>query len=159
APGSNPGTLIDAPADVGTDPTHSAALGFFQSYDPNSCPTPKCYLNVSPILVDPGDGPTHGRTFVIDLPISQQVQAGAGTTRINLALLEMNDLASLRLLFAGQTVTVAGQQVTMTADQRTSLLGQPSIQTGNAIDINGDHRNDLDQNRDGIWDGQDDFTP
>src|SRR5262249_54851735 len=108
APGSNPGTLIDAPADVGTDPTHSAALGFFQSYDPNSCPTPKCYLNVSPILVDPGDGPTHGRTFVIDLPISQQVQAGAGTTRINLALLEMDDLASLRLLFAGQTVTVAG---------------------------------------------------
>jgi hypothetical protein len=78
---------------------------------------------------------------------------------VNLALLGMNDLASLRRLLAGQTVTVGGQQVSLTQAQRTGLLAPAEPNPASAIDMDGDGRNDLDQDRDGVWDGQDDFTP
>jgi hypothetical protein len=151
---------VNAPADGTPDPNHTGALTFLKNYDPSTCPTSKCYLNVSPILVDSNDAKTGGQVAIIDMPISQPALMDGNTPgRVNLALMERDDLIGLRRLFSGQTVEFAGHSWTLTKDQRTGLFAPREPNPATAIDQNGDHRNDLDQNRDGIWDGMDDYTP
>jgi len=158
------GTVVVDPGDN----THPAiGQAFLNAYDPNSCASTYCYLDVTSQLVDPNLVSSQPAPLLIDMPISYTVNDAdpnaSGTTRVNLAALEMNDLASLRLLFAGQVVTANGHQVQMTVTQRSDLFGNPGEATQpngvGIIDQNGDRLNDLDQDRDGVWDGQDDFTP
>ncbi|MFI5315854.1 MAG: thrombospondin type 3 repeat-containing protein, partial [Myxococcota bacterium] len=149
APGGN---LVVAPSD------RSAAQTALQAYDPASCAAAFCFYDVTSVLTStPQSAP-----LVIDMPISVTVNnadpSASDTVRVNLAALHMNDLSSLRLLFAGQVVTVKGHQVQMTVAQREALF-TPSTQNSAPIDQNVDGLSDLDQDRDGVWDGQDDFTP
>ena len=137
---------------------------FLDAYDPNSCSAALCYLDVTK-LIDPALVGTSGLPLLIDMPISYTVNDTTlgSTTRINLAALEKNDLKDLRRLFASQLITVNGHQLQMTTDQRINLFGDPTKAANSngvgIIDQNNDRLNDLDQDRDGVWDGQDDFTP
>jgi hypothetical protein len=47
----------------------------------------------------------------------------------------------------------------MSLAQRRALLGRPGDQTNRGIDLDGDGTTDLDRDRDGVYDGTDDFTP
>ncbi|HTO06085.1 MAG TPA: hypothetical protein VMR86_03435 [Myxococcota bacterium] len=153
-------TTINAPADAVPDPNHTAAFQFLQTYNPATCPNEKCFLNVAPILVDSNDAKTNGRIAVIDMPISQQAMMDGNTVgRINLALMEKTDLIGLRRLFSGQQVEFAGHSWVLNKTQRTSLFAPRQPVPATAIDQNADNKNDLDQDRDGIWDGMDDYTP
>ncbi|HXZ86181.1 MAG TPA: hypothetical protein VEI82_11900, partial [Myxococcota bacterium] len=160
------GILVTAPG----DPLHpEIGKAFLNAYDPSTCGSTQCYLDVTRMLVDPNQ-PSRQNPLVIDMPISFPVtnadpNGAGGQTRVNLAALELNDLKTLRRLFAGQVVTVNGHQVEMTVSDRNTLFGNPTqvLQPSNSnvglTDQNSDRLVDLDQNRDGIWDGQDDFTP
>jgi len=151
---------------VVVDPFQDPKLGaqFLDAYNPNSCTASLCYLDVTK-LIDPKLVGNSGFPLLIDMPISYTVNdnTAGGTARVNLAALEKNDLKDLRRLFAGQAITVNGHSLLMTNDQRINLFGDPQKATQSngvgIVDQNGDRLNDLDQNRDGIWDGQDDFTP
>ncbi|HTO53719.1 MAG TPA: hypothetical protein VMR50_10050 [Myxococcota bacterium] len=166
---SDYGQIFNAPADAAPDPNHTAALTFLKNFDPQrQCQAQLCFLNVKPILVDANDSKQPGQ-LIIDMPIGDTVTvvdpnrpAGSQVTgfrKINLALLERTDLTSLRQLFAGQIISVNGVSVQMNKSQRELLFGQSVASTSGIRDANNDIINDLDQDRDGIWDGQDDYTP
>jgi hypothetical protein len=79
-----------------------------------------------------------------------------GQTKVNLAALQEQDRHGLLMLLAGQVVTVSGQLVQMNESQRDGLLTRPSTNTSVIYDLDLDAVNDLDADRDGIWDGADD---
>ncbi|MFI5317026.1 MAG: hypothetical protein ACHQ6T_15100, partial [Myxococcota bacterium] len=162
------GGVITAPADK------AAAKAFLTGYNPSSCPQSNCYLNVSPVLTDPTDVKSKF-PLIIDMPISTPINVvaepndpNAGpptfvrTTKVNLAGLELNDLKTLRKVLSGQVVKINGETLQLSQQQLrgpTGLFG-PSTGDFKAVqDSNTDGVNDLDQNRDGIWDGMDDYTP
>jgi hypothetical protein len=152
--------LVPAPANK------AAALAFLQSFDPNvSCiATAQCLLQVNAALSDVNDA-TSALPLVLDLPIGftvNQVDAGSqviGQRKINLAKLVVSDRVALTHLFAGQVIADGPALLQMSVAQRNSLLGQSGLITVPARDINADGINDLDQDRDGVWDGADDYTP
>jgi len=148
------------------DPT--AAQAQLRAYNPQSCPVDICYYDVTKVIATNSHTPASGAAMLIDMPISYGVNdvtpgSGGAQTRVNLAALEMDNLNGLRQLFAGQVVTVNGRQLQMSVSERNNLFGDPTSSlapNGNGLrDINQDRLNDLDQDRDGIWDGQDDYTP
>ena len=51
-----------------------------------------------------------------------------------------------------------GELVQMSRNEREQLFAPPSTGTA-VIDLDGDTVQDLDQDRDGVWDGQDDYSP
>ena len=166
------GEIVVAPADK------DAALLFLRNYDPTqSCiATARCYLDVSATLSDPNDAKS-SFPLVLALPIGYTVDQVVllepndpngpsssfpivvGQTKVNLARLQNVDRHSLLMLLAGQVVTVNGEVVQMSQSQRDGLLAPPSTNTSSVIDLDLDAVNDLDADRDGIWDGADDFSP
>ncbi len=160
-PARNPGSaaIITAPADK------QAALTRLLAFDPNvECTTTaQCLYAVTPIMTDPTDAHS-SYPLVLDLPIGfrvNQVDAGSqviGQRKINLAKLVVSDRVALTHLFAGQVIADGPALLQMSVAQRNSLLGQSGL-TIPARDINADGINDLDQDRDGVWDGADDYTP
>jgi hypothetical protein len=147
-------TRVVAPAD------RAAAQAMLLAYDPTTCADQFCYFDVTAVLTTTAQP----APLVIDMPISFAVGlVGGGEQRVNLAALEMTDLATLRNLFAGQVVTVAGHSLQLTVAERSNLFTSPSsaeAASGLGIrDLDQDRLNDLDKDRDGIWDGQDDYTP
>jgi hypothetical protein len=128
---------------------------FFESYSPASCSlSSDCLLKV---------GVTSDNTpIVLAWPISSVVNVappGTGTMRVNLAKLARDHRFDLAHLLALQVVTVEGQAVVMSKDQRDFLLSPANMQSNAIRDLDNDGINDLDQDRDGVWDGADDFTP
>jgi hypothetical protein len=73
--------------------------------------------------------------------------------------MQYSAVASLRRLFAGEVVEVDGGLVRMSPAQRVALLGPPNSFNPRGRDLDGDQVTDLDRDRDGVWDGLDDFTP
>ena len=163
--------LVIAPSDK------EAALNQLRNFDPNvSCLQQQtCYYDVSATLHDENDAKSRfplvlvlpiGYTVdrvVVDEPNDPNTPAPPpiviGQTKVNLARLENVDRHSLLALFAGQPVTVNGSLVQMSKSERESLLAPTNISTSRAIDLDQDNVNDLDQDRDGVWDGQDDYSP
>jgi hypothetical protein len=158
-------TIVVAPA--GKD----AARSFLTNYNPTTCPNTECLLDVTAVLTDPTDLKS-SFPLTIDLPISTPITivdepndpngtvTVVGTTKINLAGLELNDLRTLRKVLSGQVVQINGESVQLSKAQLTTLFGQSTAGSFTpARDVNGDSINDLDQDRDGVWDGMDDYTP
>jgi hypothetical protein len=56
-------------------------------------------------------------------------------------------------------VEINGRLLQMDKAQREQLFGVSQVSTIPTRDLNGDGINDLDQDNDGVWDGQDDYTP
>ena len=171
APGS--AKVIDAP------PDKKQALDFLVHFDPNrSCTTTaECLYNVSPIMTDPTDQKSTFK-LAIDLPMGFTVDevdepndpsekpVVIGARKVNLAALEATDLKTLNLLMSGQIVKIADidnptrtRNLQMDEHQRETLFGKSTLSVLPTRDLNGDQINDLDQDKDGIWDGVDDFSP
>jgi len=162
--------IFVAPADK------AAALAYLLGFDPNAncVSTPECLLQVNAVLSDPTDA-TSTLPLTLDLPIAFGVEVIAepndpsqppvviGTTKVNLAALQVTDLAKLRRLMSGSPVQLNGQVVRMNLAQRlgtSGLFGPSQVSSAQPVrDRNGDAENDFDQDRDGVWDGMDDFTP
>jgi hypothetical protein len=174
SPKKNPavgGQVIVAPANK------EQALNDLRNFDPNvSCTEQSfCWYDVSATLSDKTDAKSSsplvlalpiGYTVdhvVVDEPNDPNIPAGApiviGATKVNLARLESVDRHSLLMLFAGQPVTVNGELVQMNKAQRIGLFAVTDTSTSSVLDLNQDAVNDLDQDRDGVWDGQDDYSP
>ncbi len=162
--------LIVAPADK------QEALTRLLTFDPNvECKrTAQCLYDVSATLHDPTDTKSK-LPLVIDLPIGFTVAevdepndpnlppTTIGARKVNLAALQQADLKKLSLLFSGQIVSVvdsAGVEhhVQMTKPQREELFGRSEVTVKLPRDINADGISDLDQDKDGIWDGLDDYS-
>jgi hypothetical protein len=159
-----------APADK------AGATQFLLNYDPNTqCLRDFCYMQVNDVLSDPGDAKSTS-PLVIDMPIGTTVnvvelqepndpnqppvpEPTGQTRKINLAKLQFQDLTTLRNLFAGKAVQIDGTLVQMSTNQRTALLGPFDLFTPRGRDLDGDLVTDLDRDRDGVWDGQDDGMP
>ncbi len=142
------------------------ALIDLRNFDPTvSCVnTQRCILDVSATLRDKSDAKSVG-PLVLTLPIGYTVDRIVmsnpndpnvpntpiviGQTKVNLARLESVDRHSLLMLFAGQPVSVNGDLVRMNQAEREGLLRSPNPATVA----------DLDQDGDGVWDGQDDYSP
>ena len=157
--------IFAAPADK------DAALTFLRNYDPTlSCiAAARCYLDVSATLSDPDDAHS-SFPLILALPIGYSVDRVVegnpneppiviAQTKVNLARLQNVDRHTLLMLLAGKLVTVNGEVVQMNEAQRDGLLTRPSTNTSAINDLDLDSVNDLDADRDGIWDGADDFSP
>ena len=161
-PARNPNgaTIITAPGNK------ADALTRLLTFDPNvECTsTPECLYDVKPIMTDPTDAHS-ALPLVLDLPIGftvSQVDPNSqviGQRKINLAKFVVSDRVALTHLFAGEVIADGAVLVQMSKAQRNQLLGVSEVQTVPTRDINGDGINDLDRDRDGVWDGADDFTP
>jgi hypothetical protein len=171
-------------ADVsGSDDPKAAAAEFLRGFDPQeSCASDWCYLEVSNVLVDPQDPKPEGRSLILSMPIGFAVDIVAADDpngpagdedreflptgfqrKVNLAALQLYDLPTLRRLLASDVVAIetefGAEYVQMSLTQRNQLLGEFSSQTERGRDMDGDLSSDLDRDRDGVWDGQDDYLP
>jgi len=147
-----------APADP------AAALAFLLAYDPAaSCTSrPFCALEVNDVLSGPGDAQSPD-PLLLALPIGTEAEVivggvPAGLTKVNLARLSLQDRHGLNRLFAGESVLVGGQSLRLNLAQRRALLGVRGSQNQRGLDLDGDGTTDLDRDRDGVYDGADDFT-
>jgi hypothetical protein len=164
-------------------PDKTQAVNQLRDYDPTTCPLRFCAMNVSPILTDElsdaNDAehmadPKAARTdrLLLTMPISIEVQIVAEPnepggeyidtglrTRVNPARWQLDDVPTLRRFLAGTPITVNGQLVRFANEQRVDLMGRFGDQNNRGIDLDDDGTNDLDRDRDAVWDGQDDGTP
>jgi hypothetical protein len=161
-----PGQVIVAPANK------AQALTELRNFDPNVSCTEQatCYYDVTATL----QNTTSAYPLVLALPIGYTVDRIVlaepndpnvpqppvqviGQTKLNLARLEDVDRHSLLMLFAGQPVSVNGELVQMNQLQHLWLFAD-SNPNPPVYDLNQDGVNDLDEDRDGVWDGADDYT-
>ncbi len=161
--------------------TKAEALIQLQQFNPNTdCTTQAtCLFDVTAIMTDDNDVKSKF-PLVLDLPIAYTVNevdepndpnegppTVIGARKVNLAGLEQMDLKKLSLLFSGRVVDIADpitgeiHRVQMSKAQHDELFGRSQIDAvaNPTRDINDDKINDLDQDRDGIWDGIDDYSP
>ena len=169
------GQIIVAPADK------DLAKARLINFNPNEecTQSSECDYDVSATLHDSNDIKST-LPLVIDMPIAFVVDqvdepndpnlppTFIRARKVNLAALELTDLPKLRRLLSGQVVEVNGEFLHMTNTQRVGTSTNPSSGlfgfsvssvTIPARDVNNDKFNDLDQDKDGVWDGMDDYTP
>jgi hypothetical protein len=164
------GPIVVAPANK------ADALAFLAAFDPNvDCTAQECLLQVNAVLSDVNDAKST-LPLVLDLPIAfgvDQVDSSTppqviGPRKVNLAKLAYFDRAKLGRLLSGEVVEVNDEFLHMTNAQRVGTASNPSSGLFGyprsdvpipARDVNNDKINDLDQDKDGVWDGMDDFTP
>ena len=173
--------FVSVELDGETDP-HAAAEAFLRSYEPQeSCTSDFCYFEVNNVMVDPDDANPEGKSLVVSMPIGfgleivtvadpnnpndpNQAPIPTGFIRkVNLAKLQYFDLPTLRRLLARQAVAIetefGPEYVQMNEAQSFQLIGEFGSQVNRGRDLDVDSSSDLDRNRDGIWDGQDDGLP
>lgn len=167
--------VVEIEAPTATD--KAGALEFLRNYDPDAdCGRSYCYMRVNEVLSDPDDA-TSSFPLVLALPIATQVnvvelqepnepggepvpEPTGVTRRVNLALLQLENVASLRRLFSGLAIELDdGSFVQMSVPQRLDLLGTFDDATNRGRDLDKDDVTDLDRDRDGVWDGLDDGSP
>ncbi len=154
----------------------NGAYAWLIAFDPETeCPAAECLADVTDVLSDPTDLKVTGFRMAIDLPIAFTVEVVdepndpslpvnvLGARKLNLAALNATNLPALRRLMSGNVVQIGDEFFRMNAAQRigtSGLFGPSQVSAAAPVrDRNGDKFNDFDQDRDGIWDGLDDYSP